>query len=261
LTRNVGDSEPSAFVDDIPGRGPQPYVYAVHTYNPGQLGGDSPIYPDFPNILFDLSVSRGQLNGGSQRLQFQHWYNGHFNEPGLPTALGGGHEDPIFPAPVADIAHYRSCQAPTQRRSSGSISYSETTHEYVLFFICSSFSEPATTASCMTLDNKNICETAGAQGGAWFFSTLDADQYDLSSQGKWRAPLEVGNSWNAYSMLGCANGNGANFDGWYPSLMSAGSAPGHLQGTGWVFYMNGCEGGDTPEGRVYSTRYFTITSQ
>ena len=69
-------------------------------------------------------------------------------------------------------------------------------------------------------------------------------------------------SWSPFSPTGCGqNSNGPNFNGWYPSLMSANTPPGHLQNTGWVFYMSGCEGALTPGSRAYSTRYFTITTQ
>ncbi len=261
LTRNTGDSEPAAFIDDVLGRGPQPYVYAVHTYNPGPFLADSPVYPQFPQIQFDISVSRAKLNGGRTRLQFEHWYNGQFNEPGLPGSLGGGHESLLFPVLVADLPHYKQCLAPTQRRSSASISYSKQTHEYVLVFVCTSPTDPLIETNCQS-KNLNICQNGKPTGGAWFYSTIDADQYDLSHQEQWVAPREMLQSWSLFAAAGCgANSPGENFNGWYPSLMSPKTEPGHLGGGGWVFYMSGCQGGQTPGSRVYSSRYFTIAAQ
>jgi hypothetical protein len=184
LSVNMGDSEPSAFVDDVPGRGPRPYVYEVHTYSPGSFATNSPVYPDFPQIPFDLSVSRAQLNGGRARLTFEHWFDGQFTEPGLPGPEGGGHESVLFPTLVADLPHYQQCLAPSQRRSAGSISYSEETHEYVLVFVCTSPTDPL---------YETKYRSGGIAGGAWFYSTIDADQYDLSHQEQWAAgtPQEI----------------------------------------------------------------------
>src|SRR5262249_52652259 len=80
---NIGDSEPSAFMDDA-SLGPTQYVYAVHGYLPG-----SPL-PD--NRTDDLAISRAQLNGGSAPLSFMKWNGQAFGELGL-----GGAESPILP--------------------------------------------------------------------------------------------------------------------------------------------------------------------
>ena len=51
-----------------------------------------------------------------------------------------------------------------------------------------------------------------------------------------------------------------DYKGWYPTLMSLGKKPGRLSTTGYVFYLWGCQTGDTPlPGRQYSSRAFTIT--
>jgi hypothetical protein len=43
--------------------------------------------------------------------------------------------------------------------------------------------------------------------------------------------------------------------------MSLGRESGHLDTTGYVFYMKSCTGsGETPGGRRYSIRAFTITT-
>jgi hypothetical protein len=269
LPGNAGDSEPAAFVDDVPGRASPPYVYVVHTYNPGPplFAKDPPADPQFPNVQFDLSISRAQLNGGGKRLKFYHWYLGGFTEPGLGNDNGGagGREDPIFPAlnntPGPEgLAAYKQCLTPRQSRSDASISYSEETHEYLLLFVCTSASDPSTETTFPPQDTSH-------PGGTWFFSTLDAEQYDLSAQQQWSPPQQMLQSstttpapgfWSPYQSGG---GCMADLDGWYPSMMSAGSAPGHLKPSGWVFYMSGCEGGGSgPAGRIYSTRFFTITT-
>src|SRR5215471_17726297 len=81
LSRNTGDSEPAAFVDDVHGGSPT-YVYVVHTYNPGPFPADSQLY-SFQSVEFDLSISRLALNAGTARLHATKWYQGNWNEPGL----------------------------------------------------------------------------------------------------------------------------------------------------------------------------------
>jgi len=140
LAQNTGDSEPATFVDDVHDGRPT-YAYAVHTYNPGPFAGDSGLYPHFPSVQFDLSISRFALNGGISRIQATHWYQGQFTEPGLGSD-GGGHESLIFPHLDETLAMYQHCLSPSESRSSASLSYSDTTHEYVLFFVCLSPTEP-----------------------------------------------------------------------------------------------------------------------
>jgi hypothetical protein len=246
LAGNAGDSEPAAFVDDVHGSWP-PYVYVVHTYNPGPFSADSPLYQNFSNVGFDLSVSRFALNGGTARMQATHWFGKKFLEAGLPGPSGGGHQDPIFPS--LHESDYQNCLAPSQTRSAASISYSDSTHEYVLFFVCLSPTEPAPGSTYVSGDTK---------GGAWFYSTIDADLYDLSSEDQWSLPTEVVNSWSPFIPNG---GCGKDFNGWYPSLMSLGARPGHLGTSGFIFYMDGCTDKETTGGRIYSSRAFTIQAQ
>jgi hypothetical protein len=250
LALNTGDSEPAAFVDTVHAQhGSNPYVYVVHTYNPGPFPDNSLPYPVLPNVQISLSTSRAQLNGGKARLQFTKWYKKEFTEPGL-SQDGGGHESPILPPLGPNIDKYRQCLAPSQRRSAASISYSEASHEYLLTFVCISQSDPM---------NETTYQTGGFNGGAWFYSTIDADFYDLSQQDQWSAPREMIASWSPFpnDNAGC----NLNFDGWYPSLMSEGEPAGHLAPKGYVFYMNGCTDLSTPGGRKYSTRHFTMTFQ
>ncbi|MGZ3708291.1 MAG: hypothetical protein ACXVBC_05235, partial [Bdellovibrionota bacterium] len=51
-------------------------------------------------------------------------------------------ESPIFPNLDTTLEKYRHCLAPSQARSAASISYSETTNEYLLTFVCISPTEP-----------------------------------------------------------------------------------------------------------------------
>jgi hypothetical protein len=102
--------------------------------------------------------------------------------------------------------------------------------------------------------NGNPANENGVAGAAWFFSTT----YDLSNPSEWTTPQEIVGTWRPYVSQ---NGQSCNsFNGWYPSFMSLGQKPGYLTSTGYVFYMQGCSGGDTPGGRQYSTRTFTITT-
>ncbi len=227
LTGHVGDSAPAAFVDDVRG-GPAPYLYEIHNYDPGPSALGNPSLPNGQNS--DLMVSRAQLNGGTAPLAFSKWYQGSFSQPGL-----GGVESPVFPPGT-----FRSCEAPGQLKTMGAISFVEPTQQYLLTFVCMSpLGDPAT--------------GSGGSGAAWFFSTND----DLSHQDHWSTPQEIVGSWSAYDP------NSPNCDvysGWYPSLMSLNARQGRLSTRGYVFYMKGCTGGETPGGRQYSTRVFTITT-
>ena len=114
-------------------------------------------------------------------------------------------------------------------------------------FVCLSQSDPAA--------HRGTPPNGGDfTGGAWFYSTIDAGQYDLSHQEQWSIPNEIQKSWTDNPAQNpCAQGE--YLDGWYPSLMSLGAKPGHLTAQGYVFYMNGCI---SASGRTFSTRAFTI---
>ncbi len=260
LTNHVGDSEPSAFVDDV-STSPNQYVYVVHGYAPGQFACDScsdgnpSISPPY-ELTSDLTVARAQLNGGTAPLSFTKWYQAGFTQPGRGED-GGGRETPIF---AVDSNGYANCLAPDQARAMGSISYVQETQQYLLTFVCASPSDPATTT-----DPENAANPSpGQQGAAWFYSTMDAIHLDLSHQDRWSRPTEIGGSWAVFANAqngGPAGGCFRNFDGWYPTFMSLNHKPGHLSTTGYVFYMNGCTDDTTPNGRRFSARTFNIATE
>jgi hypothetical protein len=270
LQKNMGNSEPSAFVDDV-SFGPDRYVYTVTGYAPGTPGLGAPYSnPQLQSgIVSDLVVSRAKLNGGLAPLQFMNWYNGSFNETEvLPSGVncnsweycrtmsnkglgnfGGGLQTPILPFLDTKDA-YTSCQdINNQSRVMGSISYVEDTQQYLLLFVCISHLDP-------TAPKKQA-----ALGAAWFYSTLDATGDGLSDQSQWSQPQIITGSWNVFPAQinplnpGCALDN----KGWYPTIMSLGTKPGHLSSTGFIFYMDGCTDSETFGGRKYESRAFTIT--
>ena len=54
-----------------------------------------------------------------------------------------------------------------------------------------------------------------------------------------------------------ASAGGTQFDGWYPSSVSANAATqGHTLRTGQIYFLNGCDGGSM---RAFDYRNFTIT--
>jgi hypothetical protein len=216
--------------DDEDGGGPAPYLYELHNYAVGPPGLDHPQLPNGQNS--DLMIARAQLNGGTAPLTFKKWYQGSFSQVGL-----GGFETPIFPSGA-----FENCEATGQLKTMGSVSYVEETQQYLLTFVCiSPHGDPSTLAA--------------GPGAAWFFSTND----DLSRQDQWSTPQEIVGSWSAFIDPKTTSCN--DYDGWYPSFMSLHHKPGHLTTNGYVFYMKGCTGGDTPSpGREFSTRAFTITT-
>ena len=228
LSGNIGDSVPAAFVDDV-GPGAVRYLYEVHNYVPGPPAlGDPPL----PNGNSALTIARAALNGGSAPLQFAKWRAGAFAQPGL-----GGSEDPIVPqGPAA------TCQATAQLQTMASISYVEDTKQYLLTFVCMSpGGDPMTGAA--------------GPGAAWFYATND----DLSRPDQWSTPQEIAGSWSPYdpTVTTCSD-----YTGWYPTFMSLGHATGRLTTSGYVFHMAGCtDVGGGGNGRTYSSRQFTITTQ
>ncbi len=245
LPSNTGNSEPAGFVDDL-NDGPDPYLYVIYNYLPGPFTQRNSQLNSLL-IVSDLAIARARLNGGTAPLKFEKWYQGSFREPGL-GADGGGLESSIFPNVSPRL--YKNCLAPEQARTMGSISYVKDTHQYLLTFVCASPSDPFTA---------NTDPGGGQQGAAWFYSTLDADRFDLRHQESWSLPQEIIASWSHFD-----NGNGGcfrNFNGWYPSFMSLDHKAGQLSTRGYVFYMRGCTDNDTPGGRQYSTRAFTIITE
>ena len=260
LLTHVGDSEPSAFVDDV-STSPNQYVYIVHGYDPGQFACDSgancnPSISAPYELTSDLTIARGQLNGGTAPLSFTKWYQGGFTQAGRGED-GGGAETPIF---SVDPNGYLNCLAPDQARAMGSISYVQETQQYLLTFVCASPSDPYSTSDPANAVNPNPAQL----GAAWFYSTMDAIKSDLSHEDQWSKPLEISGSWSLFANQhngGPVGGCFRNYDGWYPTFMSLNHKPGHLSTTGYVFYMNGCTDDTTPNGRRFSSRTFTITTQ
>lgn len=105
---------------------------------------------------------------------------------------------------------------------------------YMLMYVCS----------------PTIASPDGTFQGGWYYST--ATSLDLQD---WTQPRLIVNS-QAAIIKGCnpKDGSGQQFDGWYPSFMSQGVAPGHLRLSGKVFFMGGCDTGS----RIFASRDFTI---
>jgi hypothetical protein len=228
LTGNVGDSVPSAFVDDV-AAGSTRYVYEVHNYVPGPAGLGNPVLPNGQNS--DLVIARAALNGGTAPLSFAKWYQGAFAQAGM-----GGLESPIFPR-----GSPQNCEGTGQLRTMASLHYVDDTQQYLLTFVCIAPAGDPLTGS-------------PGPGAAWFFATND----DLSKVDQWSAPQEIAGSWAPFdrTVSSCSD-----WTGWYPSFMSLGRRPGHLTATGYVFHMAGCtDVGGGAGGRQYSSRIFTITT-
>lgn len=280
LNHDMGNSALSAFVDDV-NVATGTYLYVVSNYNTGppDLGG---FQFDSSAVTTGIAIARAQLNGGSAPLQFMKWYgpsvsyangraSGSFaevtpaalpqgvtcsagtcppfpNNKGLGSA-GGGLDSPIFPTNPGggqNSPSFKTCQGAAQSQGMPSISYVQDTHQYLLTFVCSSPVDPSSLSA--------------GPGAAWFYSTLDATQYDLSRQDKWSAPQEIIGSWSPFdSNNPCgASGNFRSYSGWYPTFMSMNLKPGHLSISGYVAFLKGCAGGGG--GRQFSSRTFTITT-
>ena len=98
-----------------------------------------------------------------------------------------------------------------------------------------------------------VCASLPNQIGAWYYATATSlDQED------WTAPQLVEGSQFALTVPCPGITTGAEFDGWYPSLVSPGAMQGHTRLTGKVFLLNGC---DTGKPRAFVARRFTIATQ
>ena len=226
LTTGMGDSEMSGFVDDASAN-PAQYVYSVYDYKAG-----TGVFADPNETGGDLMIARARLNGGTAPLTFDKWNGQSYNSPGM-----GGYDTQIIPAGA-----FANCQALNQLRYGASISYVETTQQYLLLMVCDSPGDPAAGQSVVT-----------ARGSAWFFAT----SYDLSDPTQWSAPVEIAGTWQVFDQ----SGGCPSYKGYYPTAMSLGAKPGHLTNSGYIFYLYGCQTVGTPApGRQYSARAFTITT-
>jgi hypothetical protein len=124
----------------------------------------------------------------------------------------------------------RGC--PTGFQAMADLSYNDDLHQYLLVYVCASLPDKV---------------------GAWYYSTATSlDKQD------WIAPQLIAGSQFPLTAPCPGITSGAEFDGWYPSLVSPGAAQGHTKKTGKVFLLNGC---DTGKPRAFVSRRFTITTQ
>ena len=84
---------------------------------------------------------------------------------------------------------------------------------------------------------------------------LDRDK--VLDRQNWTPPQIITNSLNTvFNPCMGASAGGTQFDGWYPSSVSANAAQGHTLRTGQIYFLNGCDGGSM---RAFDYRNFTIT--
>jgi hypothetical protein len=171
-----------------------------------------------------LRVARAPL-GQSGKLAFTKWYQGSWSQPGI-----GGLDSPI----TAD----RGC-GKAGYQAGGQISYVEPWQRYLLTFVC------------VTLQMTSSGKYAPYEAG-WYFSTATSLETP-----DWSSPVLIDGSAGpvtAAPTTGCPNG--ADFDGWYPSFVTPGKEQGHLGHSGFVFFLDGCNGGSS--GRVFASRPFAL---
>jgi hypothetical protein len=171
-----------------------------------------------------LRMARGKLGDGT--VEFKKWYMGSFSQPGI-----GGLDSGVTPS--------RGCTGTSgQAQLQGSISYLRSIKQYLFTFVCLQFQG-----------------SPGAEQpyqGGWYYST--ATSLELQD---WSTPQLIAGSLLPVTAP-CNMGNGGAFDGWYPSFMTPFFPPGHIDNTGQVFFLNGCDASGT--GRFFVSRTFTITT-
>jgi hypothetical protein len=149
-------------------------------------------------------------------LQFHKWNNGAFSQVGI-----GGADSGVLPAKVC----------PGNQRQA-EISRNDALGRYLMIFVC--------------------VYTSPTGQATWYYSTATSlDRQD------WTPPQIITNSLDTvFNPCMGASAGGTQFDGWYPSSVSANAAQGHTLRTGQVYFLNGCDGGST---RTFAYRNFTIT--
>jgi hypothetical protein len=153
--------------------------------------------------------------GGNGQVTFSKWSNGSFHTSGI-----GGADTGFLPA--------GGCVG---GQGMGSIYRFDPLGAFVLIF---------------------VCRNPASGQAAWYFSS--ATSLELQD---WSIPQIVRNSQSAL-VSPCPDdpaSDGMQFDGWYPSLMSPGAAPGHIAQAGYAYFLNGCDTGK----RTFMRRSFAIS--
>jgi hypothetical protein len=242
----AGAGEPSAFVDyGNSHSSTPPYVYLAVRLIAGGIG-----------------VARAQLGTPGQTPQFEA-FNGWDPATGQPIWVAVGNSANLQMASILpDVVNVppgtasAACQGNGQAASQPQISYYPPTGEYVLLFVCTSASgDPAGTSSA------DLGSDYGKVGSAWFWTTST----DLESQ-KWNPPQQIYGTWANWYLGVNKDGSADNchiYNGWYPTFMSLGQAPGVLSQNGYVFSMDGDLNGCTAYqySRQYVSHAFTITAK
>jgi hypothetical protein len=98
-----------------------------------------------------------------------------------------------------------------------------------------------------------VCNSSSQGSAAWYYST--ATSLDLQN---WTVPQPIANSEKGVtSPCNLDDNTGSKFDGFYPSFMSPGAAPGHTRLTGRAFFMDGCD----TVARTFGSRAFVIATE
>jgi len=195
---------------------------AIGNAIPSAIVDGNYIYVPYISLPAPPAVSDGKLRiarallGGNGQITFTKWNNGSFSTPGI-----GGADSTMLPA--------GGCVG---GQGMPSIYHFDPLGIYVLLF---------------------VCRNTQTHEAGWYFST--ATSLELQD---WSVPQLIQNSQTTLSVP-CpgegANGNGQQFDGWFPSLMSPGAASGHIGQAGYAFAFTGCNTGM----RTFVRRTFAIT--
>ena len=198
-----------------------PTTVAIGNAIPSAIVDGTYLYVTYVSLPGPPAVWDGKLRmaraplGGSGQIAFTKWNNGSFSTPGI-----GGADSAILPN--------GGCVG---SQDMSSIYRLDSAGAYILTFVCRN----------------------PAQGQAgWYFSI--ATSLELQD---WSVPQLIANSQSTLSVP-CpvaGNTNGQQFDGWFPSLVSPGVAPGSIAQAGYAFYMTGCNTGV----RKFARRTFSIS--
>ena len=218
-----GDSLPSAFIDDVSRVGDR-YLYVLYR---SQVVNQTSLAPTAKIHIARAKLGARNTDQTPAKLQFQKWYNGGWNGPGIQTNMASAQDDGLDPP---------GCGGAPSSDSTASIVYNEALRLYMMVYVCGR-------VDCSTRPCKPTTMS-------WYYRTTD----DLSTQ-HWGAPHLIENSTYAITTETDKNGILHRFlDGGYPTFMTPGCAPGHIGLNGYAFLLKGDPNGK----RVYASRKFQI---
>ena len=234
-----GITWPAAIDAEFGGRGRRP-VLKLPAPEPASEPMPAPMGNALPSalvrgiemfVVYTAPQGPGAVSDGLLRIARANLANAT-NEPGGVVRFrkwdSGGFSQPGLGGADTGFLPSRGCT--TGFQAMADLSFNDELKQFLLVYVCASIPNGV---------------------GAWYYATATS----LALQ-DWTDPQMVLGSQFPLTAPCPGITSGAEFDGWYPSLVSPGAAQGHTKAKGRVFFLNGC---DTGMPRAFMSRRFSIT--